>query len=240
MRKYWALTATTLALLAGMATPGFAQEREHMGHERGHFPERPAEAMREPARPRLPPPVAMRVPAPGFQLDQRYHHDHYYPPRGHAVAVLPQGSVSIGFRGNSWFFHGGVWFQPMAGRYVVTLPPIGIFTPVLPPSYATLWIQGAPYYYANGVYYAPSPGQGYVVVAPPPGADTAQAMSTLPPQVPAEPVIYPRQGQSTAQTAIDRQECGRWAATQPGADVDPGVLQRALAACMDARGYTVR
>lgn len=178
---------------------------------------------------------------PHLQLDQRYHHDHYYPPRGYASRVLPRGSLSIEFGGGQYFFQGGVWFRPAGGRFVVSLPPLGIVVPILPPSYATLWIGGAPYYYANGVYYATLAGQGYTVVAPPPGAATAQPLPPAPAPIPVpDPVIYPRNGQSTAQTEIDRQECNRWATTQPSALADASVFQRAVAACMDGRGYTTR
>jgi len=45
-----------------------------------------------------------------MQLDQRYHHDHYYPARGQVVRVLPSGSARIGYGGGSWFFHAGVWY----------------------------------------------------------------------------------------------------------------------------------
>jgi hypothetical protein len=55
-----------------------------------------------------------------------------------------------------------------------------------------------------------------------------------------EPVIYPRNGQSAAQTEADRQECNRWATTQPAAVADAQVFQRAVAACMDGRGYTLK
>ena len=58
-------------------------------------------------------------------------------------AVLPTGAVSIRFGGGDYFVHGGVWFRPFGGRFVVTLPPIGIVVPLLPPAYATLWIGGA-------------------------------------------------------------------------------------------------
>lgn len=61
----------------------------------------------------------------------------------------------------------------------------------------------------------------------------------LPAPIP-EPIIYPRNGQSAAQTETDRQECNRWATTQPSALSDAQVFQRATAACMDGRGYTVR
>jgi hypothetical protein len=181
-----------------------------------------------------------RAHAPTLRLDQRYRHDHYYPSRGSAVAVLPSGSLTIGFGGGNWFFHGGVWFRPFGGRFIVSVPPIGIVVPVLPPAYATVWIGGIPYYYANDVYYTAAPG-GYVVVTPPPGADQAQPMAAAPPPKPApEPIVYPRNGQTPAQTEADRQECNRWATTQPSAMADAAVFQRAVAACMDARGYTVR
>ena len=176
-----------------------------------------------------------------LQLDQRYHHDHYYPARGAVVSGLPAGSVSVAHNGTNWFFHGGVWFRPYGPRYIVSIPPVGIVVPLLPPDYTALWIGGVPYYYANAVYYSAAPGQGYVVVAPPTGADVAQPVtsSATPGNVP-DIIIYPRNGQSAAQIDADRQDCQRWAATQPGANSNGNVLQRALAACMDGRGYNVR
>ncbi len=178
---------------------------------------------------------------PGWRLDERYHHDHYYPPRGYALSVLPRGSISIGFGPSNLFFHAGVWFQPLGGRFVVTAPPFGVMVPLLPPAYTTLWIGGAPYYYANGVYYAAVAGPGYSVVAPPSGADIAQPIQLPAPMpVPPEPIIYPRAGQTATQTEADRQDCNRWAATQPSALADAQVFQRATAACMEGRGYTVR
>ena len=179
--------------------------------------------------------------APQMQLDQRYHHDHYYPRQGYAMPVLPGGSPGIGFGGGNYFFHGGVWFRPFGGHFTVVMPPIGIILPLLPPAYATLWIGGAPYYYANGVYYAAAPGQGYAVVAPPAGADIAQPTPPAPVARPQpDPIVYPRNAQSAEQTEADRVECNRWATTQPSAMADASVFQRAVAACMDGRGYTLR
>ncbi len=208
--------ATVLAL-AALSAPACAQERQdHRGRERG-------------------------VAHQGLRLDDRYHHDHYYPQLGHATPALPNGSLSIGFGGGHYFFHGGVWFRPFGGRFVVTLPPVGIVLPLLPAAYVTLWLGGVPYYYANGVYYAAAAHQGYVVMAPPPGADAAEPVPAAPPPRPApEPIIYPRSGQSPAQTEIDRQECNRWATTQASAMADAEIFQRAVAACLDGRGYTVR
>lgn len=55
-----------------------------------------------------------------------------------------------------------------------------------------------------------------------------------------DPIIYPRHGQSAQQTEADRQECNRWATTQPSAMSDASVFNRATEACMDGRGYTLR
>jgi hypothetical protein len=195
-----------------------------------------------PLRPPRPPatrPAPLPPPLP-LHLDQRYRHDHYYPSRGHVVPALPGGSIGLSFGNGNLFFHGGVWFEPRGGRFVVVAPPIGVYVPMLPPAYVSLWIGGAPYYYANGVYYAPAPGQGYTVVAPPLGAEVAQpAPPPAQPPLP-DPIIYPRNGQSAAQTEIDRRECNRWATTLPSALADAAVFQRAVAACLDGRGYTVR
>jgi hypothetical protein len=222
-----AFIAWTAAALAFGSLPALAQE-PHEPHE--HFG--PGHEMH-----------------PGLVLDQRYHHDHYYPGRGSVVEVLPSAAVGVTFGRDRYYFHGGVWFRPYGPRFIVTEPPIGIVVPVLPLSYATVWIGGSPYYYADGTYYAVAPGQGYQVVAPPPGADAAVpappvavAAAPVPAPAPArpDPVIYPRNGQSPQQTEADRQECNRWATTQPAAVADAGVFQRAVEACMDAHGYTMR
>lgn len=211
-------------------------------------PERHAPPAARPSRPTgvhsTPPPGARPAPVPGtraprtarppLNLDDRYHHDHYYPRPGSGVRTLPRGSVSIGWRDSSWYFHGGVWFRPSGTRFVVAVPPVGIVVPYLPPAYVTLWIGGLLYYYANGVYYSAAP-EGFVVTHPPAGADTA-----LPVAVPPTFVIYPRLGQDAAQTEADRAACNDWANAQSAATGDATVFQRAFEACMDGRGYTVR
>lgn len=176
---------------------------------------------------------ARALPNPrGFHLDERYHHDHYYPAPGVVLNALPAGSVSIGWRGGSWFFHGGVWFRPSGPRFVVATPPPGIVAPFLPPASVPLWIGNVPYYYANGIYYAPA-AEGFVVAGQPAGADAAEPMP------PPTAIIYPRLGQDAARTDADRAGCNDWAAAQ-GANRDPFTFQRAFEACMEGRGYTVR
>jgi hypothetical protein len=101
---------------------------------------------------------------------------------------------------------------------------------------------GAPWYpgYAYPGYAYP----GYVVVEPPPVAYHYEP-PPLPPREPAarrlpDPIFYPREGQTAAQTEGDRQACNRWATTQPNAMADASVFHRATLACMEGRGYTVR
>lgn len=98
----------------------------------------------------------------------------------------------------------------------------------------------------GGAYGGPygGPWVGYpapVVVAPPP------VVYAEPPTPPApvakaqpDPIFYPRQGQGAAQLEADRQECNRWATTQPSAMADASVFHRATLACMDGRGYSSR
>jgi hypothetical protein len=173
---------------------------------------------------------------PHLRFDSVHRHDRYYPVTGYVVPALPPGSLSVRFDGGTYFFHAGVWFRPSGTRFVVVLPPIGIVVPLLPPGYVSLWVGSSLYYYANGVYYAPDGVAGYVVVAPPVQAEVPGSVA---PAALPEPIFYPRNGQSAAQTATDRRECDEWAVTQPGAE-DPSVARRALGACMDARGYTMR
>jgi len=92
---------------------------------------------------------------------------------------------------------------------------------------------GDPYYYDPPIVVAPAysttePG------APRAGQPVPQAAAA------AEPIFYPRNGQSVEATESDRRECNRWATTQNGALTDASIFQRATFACMEGRGYTVR
>jgi hypothetical protein len=93
-----------------------------------------------------------------------------------------------------------------------------------------------------GSYYYSPWYPGYVVVERPPAAYyDAPAVPREPAAAPApDPIIYPRNAQSPAQTEADRQDCNRWATTQPRAMADASVFHRAALACMEGRGYTVR
>ena len=134
-------------------------------------------------------------------------------------------------RGGHWGGHGG-WWVPWA---------------VLGGAAAL-----APYYYAPyySPYYAPPP----VVIREQPPVYFQPASSVTP--SPTERIfVYPRKGQSEELQAKDRYECHSWAVTQTGYDpIQPAAVEmpeaqrnqmradyhRALDACLDGRGYTMR
>ncbi|OPY85952.1 MAG: hypothetical protein A4E72_01789 [Syntrophus sp. PtaU1.Bin208] len=175
--------------------------------------------------------------------DTRYHHNRSYPVHGQTYRKVPHGAHHAHHGGHHYYYYGGVWYRPYGAYFSVVVPPFGLYVPFLPPYYTTVWVGGAPYYYANEIYYAHQ-GAGYVVV-PPPKEEVSQA----PP--PAEELfIYPRLGQSEQQQADDRYQCHRWAVEQTGFDpTQPpesrtrgtrADYQRAMGACLDGRGYTVK
>jgi hypothetical protein len=180
--------------------------------------------------------------------DSRYQHNHDYPARGQYIGSLPRGHREVFYRGARYNFYGGVWYRPSGGRFLIVAPPIGLFVPFLPPFYSTIWFGGMPYYYANEVYYTPTVG-GYTVVDPPQGEVSQTAPSTGQTQT-GQLFVYPRQGQSQKLQADDRYACHNWAVDQTSYDpTKPPVgaseaqrdnYRRALAACLDGRGYTVK
>ena len=192
---------------------------------------------------------------PGFDgrgqvLDSRYNHGRYYPPFGSVRPALPEGYRPY-YRGRDrFYFSGGIWYAPSGPGFVVVRPPSGLVISVLPPYYSTVWFGGIPYYYADNVYYAWQPDQnGYAVVDPP---DDADSPSPPPDAAQQDLIIYPKNGQSKEQQAADQFECHTWAKgqtgfdpTQPGGGVSGGAAMnrsnydRAMSACLQARGYQV-
>lgn len=196
-------------------------------------------------------------------FDVRHGHNHSYLDRGVFVPAVPHDARLVAFGRDRYWFHDGVWYRPSGAGFIVAAPPFGIVVPVLPAFFTALTIGAIAYYYANDTYYVASPQGGYQVVAPPPGVDAA-AMAGAPPPGPMSPppgappadniFIYPKNGQSPDQQGRDRYECHLWAASQTGFDpsaggrgLPPGVAEqkrsdygRAMNACLEARGYTVR
>jgi Family of unknown function (DUF6515) len=198
-------------------------------------------------------------PRPGYDhMDARFGHNHYYPARGFVVHDLPRDRIVVG--GGRYFYSGGIWYGPGPGGFVVIGAPFGMFVPVLPPYYTTVYFGGAPYYYANDAYYQWVPGQNQYEVVAPPGDEGAAQMQPAP-QVAAaattvtdDVFIYPKNGQTDEQQSRDKYECHKWAVQQSGFDptlsgggVPPGQngsahasYQRAMGACLEGRGYSVK
>lgn len=189
-------------------------------------------------------------------VDSRFRHDHFYAPRGYVFGALPLGVEIVLHRGVRFYFGSGLWYRSMVpGRFEMVAPPLGVTVAALPPFYSTIWVGPTPYYYANQTYYlrggggytvVEAPAPGTVATQPPPPATVAQAGSD-------RVFVYPRNGQSEQETVADREACGDWAVGQTGFDprFTPAAsdamaaqkradYQRALGACLDGRGYTVK
>ncbi len=132
--------------------------------------------------------------------------------------------------------------------FVVGRAPLGAVVRWLPHHHTTVWVGGLPYYYANLTYYAwDHRHRGYVVVQQPEAVDEAATRAS-------ELFIYPNRGQSEQKQADDRYECHAWAVKQT--DYDPSLplreeqranaeqlrsdYFRAMSACLEGRGYTVK
>lgn len=186
----------------------------------------------------------------GYRFDRRYQHDRYYPYSGLRFKQLPKRHYEIRFHNRPYYYSSGIWYLRSGVQFVVTAPPTGIVIPFLPPLYTTLWIRGVPYYYANDVYYVWKPElNGYIVTTPPQDIDEDE-VQPLNEQI----FVYPKHGQSEKKQADDRYECHRWSVKQT--DYDPSQppenlaqqeliskrdnYQKALKACLEGRGYSVR
>jgi hypothetical protein len=51
----------------------------------------------------------------GYVLEQRFHHNRYYPPRGFVVHALPRDFVTFRRPGGEFFFSDGIWYSRRAG-----------------------------------------------------------------------------------------------------------------------------
>jgi hypothetical protein len=242
-----------------------AQARPQAGRQDAARPEalaRPAGVRSSPAG--RPPVARPSFDGRGQLLDARYNHGRYYPPVGTLAPSLPAGYRPYYRSGQRYYFNGGVWYAPRAGGFVVITPPVGLVISVLPPYYSMVWAGGVPYYYADNVYYTWQPDQnGYAVASPPdnvdqsapPDSGDAAAAGQAAPGQGGQPdyIIYPSNGQSKEQQAADEYECHNWARgqsgfdpSQPGGGVDAseadrshGNYDRAMAACLQGRGYQV-
>lgn len=169
-----------------------------------------------------------------------------YRPIGTRYRVLPVGYISIIVSGFPYFYFDGIFYQSFDGGYVVVHAPIGARVHVLPVGFIIFTIGLARYYYVNDVYYVWDEDlEAYVVVKKPAGADAAIAKATE-----GRLFVYPKQGQSEEQQAKDRYACHKWAVKESGVDpiedeakvtsAERREYKRAISACLEGRGYTVK
>ena len=239
-----------------MAVPGtWARDSRDDDHRHGRGPDRSFKQERGHDRGRHHEPRSHNVQPPPvrYDYDRRWGHDHYYPRLGEVIWTLPGGSVSISVGSGHFHYHGGIWYRPYGTYWRVVNAPVGIVVPVLPAVAVVLRAGEVRYWYANGVYYRPHHHGGFVVVAQPLGdlvrdddlPRSVQAPVVVSTERPVakgrpDPIVYPRKGQSAQEQEADVQACNRWATTQGSALSDAEVFSRAVEACMDGRGYSMR
>jgi hypothetical protein len=179
------------------------------------------------------------------------------------------GGGHVGFHGGRAGFHGGhpgfhggprfgvfigpplfwPWYYPPAYYG----PPVVYYNPPPTVIYSSPPLAVTP---SASDYYLGSPGNP-VAGLPPNNGAPSQVSGQQPPegqpgdalaQAPSGQVfMYPRQGQDEQQQGRDRDECYHWAMGQIGYDPNKGLLPaqttnyyRAMGACLDAHGYSVR
>jgi len=171
-----------------------------------------------------------------------------YPQVGRQVRTLPQGHRAVRVNRQSYRYYNGSFYRPVRdGVYVVVRAPIGARVRTLSPGYVSFGIGPRQYFYANFTYYLWDRDRTeYIVVEEPAGAEAA--LVTASETTSGEIFVYPNQGQSDEQRDRDRYECYVWASGQTGYDPGAGEpvngkasdYRRAISACLEGRGYTVK
>lgn len=185
---------------------------------------------------------------------QRHRENHHYqygrwahspafvrPHYGQIEHRIPSQHIVVRFRNHPYYYHGGLFYDLNRGSYIIVNAPVGALVPSLPLGYLSFGVGPGRYFYFGGTYYVQS-GQQYEVVAPPPQAQ--QIVNTAQ----QEMIIYPAKGQSQDQLDQDRYQCHVWSVGQTGFDPsanDPDLglkpeYNRAMGACLEARGYVVK
>jgi len=158
------------------------------------------------------------------------------PPIGLIVSTLPAFATELTVGGQAFFYADEIYYlpRPDLGGYEVVNDPTQTPPATAPP--AQLASAAAP----------------VAAVAATAAVPAVAAATVTPAQLPSSVRVYayPRNGQSTEQQARDQYDCYRFAASQTGMDpmrtgaaqaatARDADFQRAEAACLDGRGYTV-
>ena len=184
---------------------------------------------------------------------------HYGPGFAWFLPVLPFGYATYYWGGAPYYYYDGGYYSwdPDYNGYVATDPP-----PVADTANSSGSDEAPPpadegqsqSYDVQPQTYAPPPANPNNVVTAPP-APQSTAVSSAAAATPrnfsggvADIFAYPRNGQSDQQTSSDKFECHKWSVAQTGFDPTRSInlqgtaadYRRAITACMDARGYTVR
>jgi hypothetical protein len=152
-----------------------------------------------------------------------------------------------GGHSGSGYWRGGHW----RGGYWGWWAPWAVIggAAVLAPYYYSPYYDSYYNSYYNSPYYEPTP-----VVDQEQPSVYAQPAPSVSPSTAERIFIYPRKGQSKELQAKDRYECHRWGVSQTGYDPTqptsgmPGAqlnqmradYKRAMSACLDSRGYTMK
>jgi hypothetical protein len=177
-----------------------------------------------------------------------YYPRHYYPPVHYVRRPLPRyTTIHVSGYPYPYYYDAGVFYRPYGSNFWISVTaPIGARVHALPAGYVTLGYGGRTYYSAHSTYYVyDQPARQYVVVEPPPGAPAA---GTASPPSSGDLFVYPARGQSEETSQRDRYECHLWSVSEVGVDPSYGQAddrdladyRRALTACLEGRGYTVR
>lgn len=182
----------------------------------------------------------------GWSGRSRFEYRDWRGSRHRWISALPLGYLALTVAGLSYFYYDGLFYQPYSGGYVVVNPPIGAVVYRLPLGYHTYWYGPHVYYYAGGAYYQWLPSQSaYMVVQPPSAPVSASNLVNTDQHI----YVYPMHGQNASQTSKDRYECYLWAVKQTGYDPSEASAdntkgfpdyKRALSACLEGRGYSVK
>lgn len=147
-----------------------------------------------------------------------------------------------------WYYYPSPVYVQSSPTYVVTQPAY-----VTQPSYVVANSQ--PNYIVGQSTVGASQSSGVIELGPVNGGSqpSQPGVSTMPAPEAAQSgrwFVYPGRGQSPAQLAADRSQCSNWAVGESGYDPDlkvhrnpetgPNDYGRALSACLEGRGYTVR
>ncbi len=163
------------------------------------------------------------------------------------LSTLPFGYTTVWVEGNPYYYYNNVYYERVPNGYrALPAPPDDIVMVDRPAEDGAAPQATAP---AAPQAAAPAGSAGNAPV-PSYAQPAAKSASAAPTQAPAEPKLYayPRKGQTTTEATFDRIECERWASGQTGFNPAQSSAnaqgnadyRRAVGACLEGRGYSVK